>query len=94
MSDRPKELEESKQLLITVEEAARRLCIGRSHIYDQMQRGVLRSIRIGRSRRILETDLASFIDDLLETPEGRAIARLEQSGRRPVKRIPTRSGRR
>jgi len=65
MKEQPTETEEQHQLLITVDEAARRLSIGRSHVYEQMRLGVLRSIHIGRSRRILESDLVRFIDDLL-----------------------------
>ena len=53
--------EESKALLITIDEAATRLSIGRSHIYQQMQLGRLRSIRIGRSRRILGFQVAGLV---------------------------------
>lgn len=47
-------------ILITVEEAARRLSVGRSHLYRLMQSGSLRSRRIGGCRRIAVTDLEAF----------------------------------
>jgi excisionase family DNA binding protein len=58
-----------KQLLITIDEAAKRLSIGRSHIYALMQRGGLRSVHIGRSRRVLEGDLDAFIEQLAGDPD-------------------------
>lgn len=93
MKDRPDQESDPKRLLITIDEAARRLSIGRSHVYQQLQRGGLRSVRIGRSRRILEQDLQAFIDDLLVggPGSGRTIPLI----RKPVKRtLPSRSGRR
>ncbi len=38
--------------LLTVDEAAMRLGIGRSHAYEFILRGEIRSVKIGRSRRI------------------------------------------
>jgi excisionase family DNA binding protein len=49
------------ELLITVPEAARRLGIGRSHVYRYIDDGRLRSVRLGRSRRIAPVDLAAFV---------------------------------
>jgi excisionase family DNA binding protein len=83
-----------KRLLITVEEAARRLSIGRSHIYAQMQRGRLRSVTIGRSRRILERDLDDFIASLLEGRDALPIGAQLLPPPRPVKGIHSRVGRR
>jgi excisionase family DNA binding protein len=54
------------KLLITVGDAARRLSIGRSHLYEYLLRGSLRSVRIGRSRRIASRDLQAFIDQLFQ----------------------------
>jgi excisionase family DNA binding protein len=57
-------------LLITVAEAARRLSIARSHLYLLLQRGLLRSVHLGRSRRIWVGDLESFVARLAaEEPE-------------------------
>ena len=47
--------------LITVEEAAQRLSIARSNVYRYMQRGQLRSVLIGRCRRIALEDLDEFV---------------------------------
>ncbi len=47
--------------LITVEEAARRLSISRSNVYRYMERGQLRSVLIGRCRRIALEDLDEFV---------------------------------
>ena len=48
-------------LLLTAEEAARALRIGRSKVYELMRSGALRSIKIGGSRRISSTALAEFV---------------------------------
>ena len=94
MKNEVKEERDSSRLLVTIEEAARRLSIGRSHLYEQIQRGGIRSVRIGRSRRILNTDLEAFIDHLLN---GQAhLPAREESPRRqaPIKGVPLRTGRR
>ena len=89
-----RDTDEAKQILVTVDEAARRLSIGRSHIYAQMQQGRLRSVRIGRSRRILERDLDDFIEDLLDGHDYLVAGSPASTGCRPVKNVPLRSGRR
>ncbi len=82
------------KLLVTVDEAARRLSIGRSHIYEHLLRGTLRSVRIGRSRRIASSDLQAFIDQLLQdcAVTSHAVARPVHN--RHVKRLPDPPGRR
>lgn len=58
----PPEMPESTaRLLLTVEEAADRLGIGRSHMYRYLERGELRSVRLGRCRRVVLSDLLEFI---------------------------------
>jgi len=52
--------------LLTVDEAAARLGIGRSHAYEFILRGEIRSVKIGRSRRIAVADLDGFIERLRE----------------------------
>ena len=54
------------QVLITVPEAARRLAISRSHLYQHLQRRALPSVRIGRARRIRVMDLEAFVKRLQE----------------------------
>ena len=81
-------------LLVTVEEAARRLSIGRSHIYEQIQRGTLRSIRIGRSRRILNRDLEAFIESQLDDSTEVLASGHTVRSIRPVNSVSSRAGRR
>jgi excisionase family DNA binding protein len=85
---------DSSSLLITIEEAARRLSIGRSHIYEQMQRGALRSVHIGRSRRILNSDLEAFIGQLLNNGQDLRARHVPPRRQPPIKRVPLRAGRR
>lgn len=94
MTNLPKGDADLATLLVTVDEAARRLSIGRSHVYEQMQRGRLRSVQIGRSRRILERDLDDFVAELLDGSVGRSIGSEQVPMPTPVKRLPSRAGRR
>ena len=94
MKEKVQEDTDDKQLLITIDEAARRLSIGRSHIYAQMQHGNLRSVRIGRSRRILEEDLDDFIEQLLGGSNRIALRPVQLAREAPVKRLHSRSRRR
>ena len=55
-------MDSSGPLLLTPAEAARRLSLGRSKLYDLLLRGEIVSITIGRSRRIPIDALADFID--------------------------------
>lgn len=55
-----------KPLLVTPEEAAGILRVGRTKIYALMHRGELRSIRIGKSRRIPFTAIEAFVDEQLD----------------------------
>jgi excisionase family DNA binding protein len=54
---------EEKRLL-TVDEAAQRLGIGRSHAYVYVLRGELESVKLGRSRRVPAQALEDFIEKL------------------------------
>jgi excisionase family DNA binding protein len=76
------------KLLVTVDEAARRLSIGRSHIYEHLLRGNLRSVRIGRSRRIASSDLEAFIDQLLRDAAVTSQAIAVPVQNRHVKKLP------
>ena len=59
-----------EHVLLTIPEAARRLSIARSHLYKHLQRGTLPSVYIGRSRRILVSDLEAFVDRLRDQEAG------------------------
>ena len=48
-------------ILLTAEEAAQTLRIGRSKVYELMRTGSIRSIKIGGSRRISAAALAEFV---------------------------------
>jgi excisionase family DNA binding protein len=52
-------------LLVTPEEAARRLSVGRTTIYELMASGELQSVNIGRSRRVPVSSLSSFVNRLI-----------------------------
>jgi len=48
------------QLLLTVTEAAARLGIGRTFMYELISTGAIPSVRVGRLRRIRATDLEAY----------------------------------
>jgi excisionase family DNA binding protein len=54
----------SQPLLVTVEEAARLLRIGRTTMFELIGNGEIKSIRLGRRRLIARKSLESFIDEL------------------------------
>jgi excisionase family DNA binding protein len=56
------------RLLVSVEEAAELLGVGRSTVYDLMRTHVLPSMRIGRCRRIPMDALRDYIHQLQATP--------------------------
>ena len=51
----------NERLLLTVEEAARRLGIGRSPAWRPVRSGALPSVRLGRLVRIPERSLADWL---------------------------------
>lgn len=55
-------VEETQRVMLTIPEAARRLAIGRSTIYELLARGALESVHIGRSRRVPVDCLGDFVD--------------------------------
>ena len=54
-----------EKLLLTPEEAAELLSIGRSKLYQLLAGGSLQSVTIGTSRRIPVQALRAFVDDVL-----------------------------
>ena len=52
----------------TVAEAARHLKIGRTAMYELVMSGQVRSITIGRSRRVPASCIAEYLTQLLEQP--------------------------
>jgi excisionase family DNA binding protein len=55
---------EMEKLLLTPEEAAERLSVGRSRIFELIGSGRLRSVRLGASRRIPTSALVEFVNEL------------------------------
>jgi excisionase family DNA binding protein len=60
----PREPPRPRVQAYTVEEAAGLLHIGRDKVYYLLRTGQLRSIKIGKSRRITEEHLAAFVASL------------------------------
>ena len=56
-------------LLYTVEEAAQRLGISRTHTYNYVLSGELQSIKLGRSRRVPAIALRAFVQRLADEAE-------------------------
>jgi excisionase family DNA binding protein len=65
-------------LLLTPEEAARVLSIGRTTIFALIKAGELRPVRIGRSCRLSRIELERYVDRLQAPPPARP------RGRRPT----------
>jgi excisionase family DNA binding protein len=56
-----------EHLVLTIEEAAERLCIGRTSMYSLVKAGAVESVSIGRLRRIPLDALESFLRRLRES---------------------------
>jgi excisionase family DNA binding protein len=53
-----------ERLVLTIEEAAERLCIGRTLMYSLVKAGAVESVRIGRLRRVPAGALDAFLRQL------------------------------
>ena len=51
-------------VLLTVEDAAQALALGRTKVYELVETGALRSVKIGRCRRIPAHALREFVDSI------------------------------
>jgi excisionase family DNA binding protein len=63
------------ETLLTVKDVAKRLAVGRTTVYELISRGGLKTIKIGRARRIPESALDEWIghhldQDTRETESG------------------------
>jgi excisionase family DNA binding protein len=58
------------ELLLTPTEAARRLSVGRTRLYQLIGTGELASVRVGSLRRIPARSLRAYVNALLETQVG------------------------
>lgn len=55
-----------EKVLLTLEETAEALSIGRTKLYELLALGVLRSVRIGGSRRVPADAIEEFVGRLSE----------------------------
>lgn len=53
------------RVLLTTTEAAARLSIGRSKLYELIAEGSVRTVRIGRAVRVPAREVERFADDLV-----------------------------
>lgn len=60
------------RVVLTIEEAARHLGIGRTLMYSLVMTGQIKSVTIGRLRRVPTAALHDYIANLLATPDQRA----------------------
>lgn len=60
------------RMLLTPEEAAEALSLSRSKVYELLNRGVISSVTIDRSRRIPVASLQAFIASLVNATEVQA----------------------
>lgn len=61
------------RLLLTPEQAAAALGLGRSRVYELMRDRRLRSVTVGRSRRIPYTSMLDFVQHLEEIAAAKPI---------------------
>jgi len=68
-----------ESLLLTVEEAAALLRIGRSRMYELITAGTVMSVRIGGSRRIPREEVEAYVRRLV-ADGGRPLPDMEAAG--------------
>ena len=68
MQNEVERLTPRNQVLVTAEQAAQLLGVGRTTVYKLINEGDLRSVTIGRCRRISARDLESFVEALGRQP--------------------------
>jgi excisionase family DNA binding protein len=54
-----------ERLLVTPEEAAKRLSLGRTTLFELIARGEVQTVTIGRCRRVPVSALRSFVERLI-----------------------------
>jgi excisionase family DNA binding protein len=72
--------------LLTPEQAARRLSLGRTRLYQLIGEGSLASVRIGKLRRIPTRALQAYVDGLVADQIGS-----DAGGAAGAERVPTRA---
>jgi excisionase family DNA binding protein len=56
-----------EKLLLTPEEAAELLSVGRTTVYDLIRLGALASVKIGKARRVPADAVRQYVDRLVAT---------------------------
>ena len=59
------------QLLLSVEQAAKRLGLGRTVMFGLVKSGEIESVKIGRSRRIPADALVTYVKKLRESEQSK-----------------------
>jgi excisionase family DNA binding protein len=52
------------KLLLSIEEAAEQLNVGRTYVYGLLTRGEIRSVKLGKSRRIPTEEIGAYVERL------------------------------
>ena len=60
------------RVLLSVEEAADRLSLSRTRVYALLGTGAIRSVRVGRLRRIPAEALTKFVAQLIDASRAKA----------------------
>ncbi len=68
-ADRPRDAGAAESLLLTPEEAATLLRVGRTTVYALMKAGDLRPVHIGRSCRLARAELERYVCMLQNPPQ-------------------------
>jgi excisionase family DNA binding protein len=73
-TDRDIERAATAVLLLTVEEAAQRLSIGRTTMYSLVSTGAIESVTIGRLRRVPSESLEKYVSSLRTSGQSESAA--------------------
>ena len=60
-------------LLLKIPEVMARLAVGQTKVYELMSSGELRSVKVGRSRRVPNNELERFMAELDDSRPNRAL---------------------
>ena len=60
---------DQNRVVLTMKEAADRLGVGRTTMYELVMSGAVRSVTIGRLRRVPSRCLEEYVNALLDQPE-------------------------
>jgi excisionase family DNA binding protein len=58
------------KVLVSVDEAAAMLSLGRTLVWELVRKKELRSVKVGRTRRILVSSVHEYVEKLLTAPHG------------------------